>query len=63
MNRHINLDIIRIFAAWMVLSVHVGQFVGVDFSVGANGVQLFFILSGYFAFTSLDRNPSVISYY
>lgn len=26
MNRHINLDIIRIFAAGMVLSVHVGGY-------------------------------------
>lgn len=63
MNKHVNLDIIRIFAAWLVLSVHVGQFSGIDFSVGANGVQLFFVLSGYLAFVSLDKNASVISYY
>lgn len=58
-----NLDIIRIFAAWMVLSVHIYQYAGIDFSVGAKGVQLFFILSGYLAFASLDGNSSPILYY
>lgn len=63
MNKRINLDIIRIFAAGMVLSVHIGQHAGFDFSVGAAGVQLFFVLSGYLAFTSLERNSSAIAYY
>lgn len=61
--KNINLDIIRIFAAWMVLSVHIGQYLGVDFSVGAKGVQLFFVLSGYLAFASLEKNASIVSYY
>lgn len=63
MNKHINLEIIRIFAAGMVLSVHIGQCSGFGFSVGAKGVQLFFILSGYLAFASLSRTSSAALYY
>lgn len=40
---NINLDIVRIFAAFMVLSVHIGQIVGFDFSIGAKGVPIFCI--------------------
>lgn len=58
-----NLDLVRIFATWMVLSVHIGINVGFDFTIGAKGVQLFFALSGYLAFASLDRNPMVLDYY
>ncbi|RKI92757.1 acyltransferase [Parablautia intestinalis] len=48
----------------MVLSVHVTQRTGIDFSVGAYGVQLFFILSGYLAFYSFaNKNYSAIEYY
>lgn len=39
-NRNINIDILRILAALMVLFVHVGFKAGIDFSVGAYGVQL-----------------------
>lgn len=41
--RNSNLDIVRTFSAFLVLSVHVGQYAGFDFGVGAKGVQLFFI--------------------
>ncbi|MGN1167793.1 MAG: acyltransferase family protein [Lachnospiraceae bacterium] len=61
--KNTNLDLVRIFATIMVLSVHVGIYVGFDFSVGSWGVQLFFILSGYLAFASLDRNPATLEYY
>ena len=61
--KNLNLDILRIFSAFMVLSVHIGQYAGIDFSVGAKGVQLFFIMSGYLAFLSLDKDPSPIHYY
>ncbi|SKC08600.1 Peptidoglycan/LPS O-acetylase OafA/YrhL, contains acyltransferase and SGNH-hydrolase domains [Lachnospiraceae bacterium] len=60
--RNINLDIVRIFAAIMVLSVHIGQYIGKDFGVGAKGVQLFFVLSGYLAFSSV-QNKTVLQYY
>lgn len=63
MEKTVNLDIVRIFAAGMVLTVHIGQMSGFDFNVGAKGVQLFFILSGYLAFVSLDRNSSPLRYY
>lgn len=63
MKKHVNLDIVRIFAAWMVLSVHIAPLAGMDFSVGARGVQLFFVLSGYLAFASLEKNSAIIPYY
>ena len=62
-NKNINLSIVRIIAAFMVLSVHIGQYTGFNFSVGAKGVQLFFILSGYLAFVSLNNNSSTKVYY
>lgn len=61
--RNINLDLIRIIAAFMVLSVHIGQHIGENYDVGAKGVLLFFILSGYLAFMTLDRSYSTIDYY
>lgn len=60
--RNINLDLIRVFAAFMVLSVHIGQYTGREFVVGAKGVQLFFVISGYLAFASMS-NKSVSQYY
>jgi peptidoglycan/LPS O-acetylase OafA/YrhL len=63
MAKNRNLDIVRILATVMVLSCHICQYVGFDFSVGAKGVQLFFVLSGYLAFASLDRHDAVIPYY
>ena len=61
--RNINLDVVRIFAAFMVLSVHIGQHIGKDFGIGEKGVQLFFILSGYLAFASLHKTESAVMYY
>lgn len=63
MNRNTNLDIIRFFAAFMVLSVHIGQSAGIDMSVGAKGVQTFFVLSGFCIFRSLDNETSLKTYY
>lgn len=63
MKKSVNLDILRIIAALMVLSVHAGQIAGFSFDVGARGVELFFILSGYLALVSLEKNPSATSYY
>ena len=60
--RNINLDLIRVFADFMVLSVHIGQYTGREFVVGAKGVQLFFVISGYLAFASMS-NKSVSQYY
>ncbi len=61
-NRNLNFDILRVLAAFMVLSVHIGYHIGKDFGVGAHGVQLFFILSGYLTFASL-QNKSALHYY
>lgn len=55
-DNRVNLDIVRIFAAFLVLTVHVGQAVGFNASIGAYGVQLFFVLSGYLICFSLEKN-------
>ena len=50
-HKNVALDELRILAALMVLGVHTGQKVGLGdaAAVGAQGVQLFFVLSGYLA--------------
>lgn len=59
------LDLLRVLAAAMVLAVHAGQVAGLDAvtRVSANGVLLFFILSGCLTMASLDRNPAPGHYY
>ena len=56
-SKNMSLDILRIVAALMVLMVHVGQWTGLNkwTDVGAKGVPLFFILSGYLAMVSCHR--------
>lgn len=62
-----NLDVIRVVAAIMVLMVHAGQYVGGKWqeitAFGANGVQIFFVLSGYLIMKSLEHTSSVKKYY
>lgn len=62
-NRDYTLDILRISAAWMVLTVHIGFTVGILHAIfGANGVQLFFLLSGYLAFYTYDKRIKAGNY-
>lgn len=65
--RNLNLDVVRIIAALMVLLVHTGQHVGgiwQDYTgFGANGVQIFFVLSAYLIMHSLERCDSVKTYF
>lgn len=62
--RNLNLNLIRIFAAGMVLAEHITQTLGIEFEAGAYGVQLFFIMSGYLAFYSMaNKRYSVMEYY
>ena len=59
-----NLDIIRCLAAYMVLFCHLGQYCGLSVTVEMRkGVQLFFILSGYLIFNSLNHTSSLGQYY
>lgn len=62
-DRNTNLDLVRILAAFMVLSVHIGQMSGHNWGVGARGVELFFVLGGYLGFASLDRDSRPLEYY
>lgn len=61
----INLAVLRIAAMVMVLSVHVG--IGTDWPdyvyAGQYGVQLFFILSGYLIYASLDAGIGTKEFY
>jgi peptidoglycan/LPS O-acetylase OafA/YrhL len=63
--RNPGLDALRVLAVALVLGVHAGQTAGLDrvTRFGANGVQLFFILSGYLGMVSLARGISVRQYY
>ncbi len=63
MRRSINLDILRIIAAFMVFTLHAFLQGGVAFFAGQKGVELFFVLSGFLAFVSLDRGKKVKEYY
>lgn len=65
-NRNINLDLLRILAALMVLTVHVGyEFPWiVDYTVyGYYGTSLFFVLSGYLAMKSMEHCDSILTFY
>lgn len=60
--RNVNLDILRLTAALMVVVTHIGQ----NFSTinpytafGARGVELFFILSGYLIFVSVEKSKNI----
>lgn len=55
--RNVSIDLLRIMACFMVLGVHVGQVVGTDnyTSIGAKGVQLFFIISGFLAMQTCEK--------
>ncbi len=63
MRRSVNLDILRIIAAFMVFTLHALLEGGVNFSAGPTGVQLFFVLSGFLGFASLDKGKSAKEYY
>ena len=56
-HKNVALDELRILAALMVLGVHTGQKVGLGdaAAVGAQGVQLFFVLSGYLVLLDLSQ--------
>ena len=55
-SRNLNFDILRIMAAGFVFLVHLGQFCGHPRhgENGFYGVWLFFIMSGYLIYASLD---------
>lgn len=58
-SRNYNLDILRIIAALMVLTVHVGynfEWLGSFTSYGFYGTTLFFTMSGYLIMKSLEKD-------
>lgn len=62
MKRNLSIDIIRVAACIMVFGVHLGQHVvipgklGTFFEKGSTGVIFFFIISGFLACFSLERD-------
>lgn len=59
------MDLLRVLAAAMVLAVHTGQKAGLgqQLAVGARGVELFFVLSGFLTAASLARDDAPLPYY
>lgn len=64
-NRNVNLDLLRFLAAFGVLMTHIGGIGGISqyTAVGGTCVKLFFILSGYLIFASLESSPDLKTYY
>lgn len=64
-DRNSNLEILRFLAAFGVLMTHVGEIGGIDqyTAVGGTCVKLFFILSGYLIFASLESSQNLKIYY
>lgn len=62
---NINLAILRVVAMVMVISIHVGNSTNWTKYVqkGSYGVRLFFILSGYLIYASLDSGISIKEFY
>lgn len=63
------MDFFRVIAVMMVLSVHINGYlnghpdiVQLFFSLGAYGVSLFFLLSGFFTYSSIQRSKTIKEY-
>lgn len=66
-------DILRLFAAWLVLFSHayplggrgshepLARTLGID-TLGGVGVSIFFVLSGYLVYLSLERSPTLLEF-
>lgn len=62
--RNYNLDILRVMAAIMVFSIHLGSvFKWQITGFGMYGVQLFFMISGYLAFSTFERDGKIFKRY
>ncbi len=67
--RDFALDILRTLACIMVMGVHLGQHIsipgalGAFFEKGSTGVGFFFILSGYLAYCSLEKDNNTYSFW
>lgn len=67
-NRVFSLDLLRAISCLLVVGVHFVQrfpipgIIGVFFEKGSTGVSFFFILSGFFAYKSLERSDRTVNY-
>ena len=62
-DHNFNMDLLRVMAMGMVLLCHLSGLLHINTSVGSTGVELFFVLSGYLIFESLERTNSMLKYY
>lgn len=62
-DHNLNMDLLRVLAMGMVLLCHLSELLHINTSVGATGVDLFFVMSGYLIFESLERTNSTTKYY
>lgn len=69
MTKNNSFDLIRIIAAYLVMLSHSFALVGLNepepvsgYTFGRIGVNVFFALSGYLVFQSLDRDPNLIRF-
>lgn len=65
----ISYDILRVFACACVFAVHTAIFlpisgkIGVVMEKGSNGLTVFFVLSGFLTFASLEKSKSIKKWY
>ncbi len=69
LQKYANISILRILACLGVFTVHLGQALTLTGSLrvvtdfGANGVELFFIISGFLGFLTYNSQKGILSYY
>ena len=58
MKTFVSIQYLRGFAALAVVLFHACQWAGVDFDIGAGGVDVFFVISGFVLWTAAQARPA-----